>query len=115
MIMTRTCSECNGVTGENKRHKHIWMYSSFCDTCNCDFDKWLQKEKDQVVFDLVTKDFNHMLFEMGTERKIVIDQHAATEVYMRMREVARAKGFLKLPWEKEEEFDSHSKLLENED
>jgi hypothetical protein len=96
------CSDCNIATGELKRHhKHIWMYNSFCDTCNCnDFDAWLQEEKEKVVHSLVLDDFNHMLFEMASEGKI--DQSTNLEIYHKMRELARAKGFLKLPWEKQQ-------------
>ena len=48
-MKSTTCSDCNSVTGEQKQHKHIWMYSQFCDTCDCDFDTWLQNEKEKVV------------------------------------------------------------------
>jgi hypothetical protein len=96
------CSDCNEATGEQKHHhKHIWMYSTYCDTCNCDFDTWLQEEKEKVVHSLVLNDFNHMLFEMCDEGKI--DRDVSVEIYHKMRELARAKGFLKLPWESESE------------
>jgi hypothetical protein len=100
MAMTHTCPDCNIATGEAKRHKHIWMYRSFCDTCNCvNFDACLNQEKDNVVHSLVLKDFNHMLFKMCEEGKF--DQQTSLEIYRRMRELANARGYLQIPDDKE--------------
>lgn len=96
------CYDCNTDTGELKlRHKHIWMHSKFCDTCNCDFDTWLAKEREKVARDLVLNDFNHMLFVMAEQGKFV-DSTIAAEIYHRMKELARARGYLRFPSEVEQ-------------
>lgn len=102
-MKSTVCSECNSATGEQKRqHKHIWMYSQYCDTCRCNnFDTWLQNERDKVVRELVLGDFNHMLFVMADEGKI--DRDISVEIYRQMRELARTRGYLLLPWEKQQQ------------
>jgi hypothetical protein len=68
MKSTITCSDCNSATGEQRRqHKHIWMHSSFCDTCDCDFDEWLQEIKEEVARDLVLDDLNHLVCVMAAD------------------------------------------------
>jgi hypothetical protein len=79
------------------------MYSSFCDTCNCDdFDAWLQQEKEEVVFNLVVNDFNRMLCRMCIDEG-KIDKQVLMEIHTRMRELARARGYLRYPFEPQQQ------------
>lgn len=101
--MKSICSDCNTVTGEQKRHKHIWMYSQFCDICSCDdFDAWLQGVKEEVARELIINDLNHLVCVMATDEG-KFDMQTATEIYRRMREIAHDRGYLKLPWEKQKQ------------
>lgn len=64
--MKSTRCDCN-VTKGQRQHKHIWMYGTFCDICNADFDTWLKEEKEEVAFNLMVKDFNRMLVKMSID------------------------------------------------
>lgn len=100
--MKSICYDCNSATGEQKRHIHIWMHSSFCDTCDCDFDTWLQKEKEEVARRLVLDDLNHLVCVMADDEG-KFDMQTALEILTRMKGLARARGYLRFPWEKQED------------
>jgi hypothetical protein len=78
------------------------MYSTYCDTCDCDFDEWLEQERETVARDLVVHDLNHLVCTMALDEG-KFDMQTATEIYTRMRELASSRGYLKLPWEKQKQ------------